>query len=96
VICERLLAHGMPAATPAATIERATRSDQRTLVATLADLPAVARLHDVKPPALIIIGGVVSLHAQLAAVAYRAANLGPQEAAGAAAAAAQARRLVSD
>ncbi len=87
VICEQLIAHGLPATTPAATIERATRSDQRTLVGTLADLPSVARLHDVRPPALIIVGGVVGLHAQLAAGACRAANLGPQDDAAAAGAA---------
>ena len=36
-----------------------------TLVGTLATLPEVARVHDVRAPALIMIGTVVSLHAEL-------------------------------
>jgi len=65
VICQQLVAHGLPADTPAATVERATRPDQRTVTGTLASLPTLALVHGVKPPALIIIGGVVSLHAVL-------------------------------
>ncbi|WP_088280821.1 uroporphyrinogen-III C-methyltransferase [Ideonella sp. A 288] len=79
-VCARLVEHGLPADTPAATIERATRPDQRTVVGTLATLPSLARLHGVKPPALIIIGGVVSLHATLStqaqALAARSAAKG--------------------
>jgi len=67
VICRQLVAHGLAADTPAATVERATRPDQRTVVGTLASLPTLALVHGVKPPALIIIGGVVTLHAQLGA-----------------------------
>jgi len=65
VICRELVAHGLPADTPAATVERATHADQRTVVGTLATLPELVLLHGVKSPALIIIGGVVSLHATL-------------------------------
>ncbi len=65
VICEQLIAHGLPSDTPAATIERATRPDQRVVTGTVATLPTLALVHDVKPPALIMIGGVVSLHEQL-------------------------------
>lgn len=72
-ICRELVAHGLPADTPAATVERATRADQRTVVGTLATLPDLVLEHGVQSPALIIIGGVVSLHATLApsAVAQR-------------------------
>ncbi|MBL0151855.1 MAG: uroporphyrinogen-III C-methyltransferase [Ideonella sp.] len=66
IICGKLIEHGLPADTPAATIERATRPDQRTVVGTVATLPSLALLHRVKPPALIMIGGVVSLREQLA------------------------------
>lgn len=66
VICRELVAHGLPASTPAATVERATRSDQRTVTGTLATLPGLARAHGVQPPALIIVGGVVTLQAELA------------------------------
>lgn len=64
-ICNELVAHGLPAHTPAATIERATRVDQRATVGTLATLPALAAQQGVKAPALIFIGGVVGLHASL-------------------------------
>lgn len=67
LICRELVAHGLSADTPAATVERATRRDQRTLTGTLATLPALARAQGVRPPALIIVGGVVGLQAQLAA-----------------------------
>ena len=66
VICAQLIAHGLPPDTPAATIERATCADQRTVVGTLTTLPTLALLHAVKPPALIMIGAVVALHDTLA------------------------------
>lgn len=69
LICSELIKHGLAPDTPAATIERATRPDQRTVVGTLATLPALAVEHQVKSPALIIIGGVVSLHTTLASAA---------------------------
>ncbi len=64
VICARLIEHGAPPTTPAAVIERATLPNQRDVVGTLSSLPTLALVHDVKPPALIVIGSVVSLHAQ--------------------------------
>jgi uroporphyrin-III C-methyltransferase len=67
VICAQLIAHGARPDTPAAVVERATLPDQRTLVGTLRTLPTLASLSGVKPPALIMIGGVVSLHEQLGA-----------------------------
>ncbi len=66
VICAQLVAHGLSPDTPAATVERATRPDQRTVVGTVASLPTLALVHQVRPPALIIIGGVVSLQQVLA------------------------------
>lgn len=71
LICSELVKHGLAPDTPAATIERATRPDQRTVVGTLATLPALAVEHQVKSPALIIIGGVVSLHTTLGPAAAR-------------------------
>jgi uroporphyrin-III C-methyltransferase len=64
-ISAKLQAHGLAGDTPAAIIERATLPDQRTVVGTLAGLPELARKHDVRAPALIMIGTVVSLHAEL-------------------------------
>ncbi|MFT3666692.1 uroporphyrinogen-III C-methyltransferase [Piscinibacter sp.] len=64
-VSAQLQAHGLAADTPAAIVERATLPDQRSIVGTLATLPELARRHDVRAPALIMIGTVVSLHAEL-------------------------------
>lgn len=65
IICEQLQAHGLTGDTPAALVERATLPNQRCVTGTLAQLPQLAQEHGIKAPALIIIGHVVSLHAQL-------------------------------
>ncbi len=65
IICEQLIAHGLAASTPAALIERATQPEQRCVTGTLGNLPALAQSTGVKPPTLIMIGDVVSLHGQL-------------------------------
>lgn len=61
-ICRELIAHGMPANLPAALVHRATLPEQRSVVGTLATLPRLALEHDVRAPALIVVGEVVSLH----------------------------------
>ncbi|HEX6016917.1 MAG TPA: uroporphyrinogen-III C-methyltransferase [Burkholderiaceae bacterium] len=67
IICAQLVAHGLSADTPAAVVERATRPDQRTIVGTVETLTALAQAHGAKPPALIVIGSVVTLHRTLGA-----------------------------
>jgi len=75
LICEQLIRHGLPPGTPAAVVERATRPDERTVDGTLETLPALARVHEVKSPALIVIGAVAALRAQLVpAIAHAAAR----------------------
>jgi len=69
IICEQLIRHGLPPDTPAAVVERATRPDERTVDATLETLPALCRVHEVKSPALIVIGAVAALRAVLAPTA---------------------------
>ena len=59
MVCEQLVAHGLPALTPAAIVERATLPEQRCIVGAVATLPALAVLHGVTPPALIMIGEAV-------------------------------------
>lgn len=65
-ICRQLLAHGLPPETPAAVVRRGTRPTQQTLLATIGDLPERIAQAGIKPPALIMVGSVVGLHARLA------------------------------
>ncbi len=60
-ICAKLVEHGLDPSTPAATIQWGTTPRQRTVVGTVADLPGRVAAAGVAPPALTIIGRVVSL-----------------------------------
>ena len=62
----QLMAHGRPARTPAAVVEWATTPRQRTVTATVGTIADRARQAGVKPPALLIVGGIVRLRRQLA------------------------------
>ena len=64
-LCANLIKHGLPAATPAAVVEQATRPTQRVVVATLAELPGEVKRADLIGPTLIIVGHVVSLRQRL-------------------------------
>ena len=77
VICAQLIAHGLSPDTPAAVVERATLPGQRSIVGSVQTLPTLALVHDVQAPALIMIGGVVSLHDQLGAAGALAALAAP-------------------
>ncbi|WP_374555061.1 siroheme synthase CysG [Aquitalea pelogenes] len=65
-LCAAFIAHGKPADTPAAVIEWATTTRQRTLTGTLQSLPALISSYGVASPALIIVGSVVTLADKLA------------------------------
>ncbi|MDR2624920.1 MAG: uroporphyrinogen-III C-methyltransferase [Zoogloeaceae bacterium] len=54
-----LIAHGMPKETPAALIYKATLPESRLWRCTLDTLPECARVENVSPPALVIIGQVL-------------------------------------
>lgn len=64
-ICRELVRHGLSATTPAAVVERGTTPQQRVVVADLATLAERAQAAGIRPPALTIIGGVVSLYPHL-------------------------------
>ncbi len=60
-ICQKLTENGMSPDTPAATIRWGTTPRQRTIVGTIADLPQRVAEAKLAPPALTIVGRVVSL-----------------------------------
>ncbi len=65
VLCQELIAHGLPGRTPAAIVQQGTTSRQRILIGDLTTLPELAQKAGLKPPTLIIVGEVVKLHEKL-------------------------------
>jgi uroporphyrin-III C-methyltransferase/precorrin-2 dehydrogenase/sirohydrochlorin ferrochelatase len=61
ILARELVAHGLPATTPAAVIQQGTTANQRVVTGTLADLPARAFDAQLEPPTLIVVGDVVGL-----------------------------------
>ena len=64
--CEAMIRHGRGADTPAALVENGTLPSQRVVTGTLETLPEIAAAAGIHPPALLIIGEVVSLSTRLA------------------------------
>jgi len=64
-ICESLIAHGSHKDLPIALVQQGTTVNQRVITGTLDTLPAIIASLDIKPPTLIIIGTVVTLHDKL-------------------------------
>ena len=64
-LCKELVANGLPATTPVALVEQGTTPQQRVFTATLETLLDVIANKDIKPPTLIIVGDVVTLHDKL-------------------------------
>ena len=67
-IAATLVTHGRNADQPAAVIEWGTRSRQRTIVGTVADIAERARAAGAGAPSVIVFGDVVSLRAATAAM----------------------------
>ena len=61
-IADALIGHGRDPATPVAVIERGFRRDQRVTIGRLEMIGALAAERAVRPPAVIVIGGVVELY----------------------------------
>jgi uroporphyrin-III C-methyltransferase/precorrin-2 dehydrogenase/sirohydrochlorin ferrochelatase len=64
-IAGQLLAHGRAATTPVAIVENGSRPDQRVTLTTLAALDDASRRADILSPALLIVGEVAALAAEL-------------------------------
>ena len=64
-LCKEMVAHGLPSSTPVALVEQGTTPQQRVYIATLDTLLDVIASKDIKPPTLIIVGEVVTLHEKL-------------------------------
>ena len=64
-LCKEMVAHGLPASTPVALVEPGTTPQQRVLIAPRDTLLDVIKNEDIKPPTLIIVGEVVTLHEKL-------------------------------
>ncbi|MFG2499070.1 uroporphyrinogen-III C-methyltransferase [Streptomyces sp. NPDC048441] len=60
-IAETLTAHGRSPETPVALIQEGTTAAQRRVDATLSTVAAQVAAHEVKPPAVIVIGDVVNV-----------------------------------
>jgi uroporphyrin-III C-methyltransferase len=63
--CAALVGHGRAPHTPAALVENGTTARQRVVTGTLESLPARALEAGIRPPALLIVGEVVSLAGKL-------------------------------
>jgi uroporphyrinogen III methyltransferase/synthase len=64
-IARQLVEHGLSAATPAAIVQDATRPSQRTVVGTLDTIAGAAARANVAAPAVLIVGEVVGLRAEI-------------------------------
>lgn len=66
VISRALIANGLLAETPLALIEQGTTRQQQTHIGTLSRLSDAFLAGEIKPPTLLVVGSVVSLHSTLA------------------------------
>lgn len=64
-ICQALIENGCPPDHPIALVQQGTTPQQRVFTGTLRDMPQRVENEDIKPPTLIIVGTVVSLHEKL-------------------------------
>jgi siroheme synthase len=64
--CEALIKAGRPSEEPAAIVQWAGTPEQRTVVGTLAELPALAAAVSIGPPATLVVGAVAALANELA------------------------------
>jgi uroporphyrin-III C-methyltransferase/precorrin-2 dehydrogenase/sirohydrochlorin ferrochelatase len=68
-VAETLMKHGRAADCPVSVIADGTMPTQRTIYSTLEDVERRLAVEGVKPPAVVVIGGVVAVAAEIAALA---------------------------
>jgi uroporphyrin-III C-methyltransferase/precorrin-2 dehydrogenase/sirohydrochlorin ferrochelatase len=64
-IVAALLEHGRPADTPVAVVQEGTMPTERTLYSSLVKVADDVVAHGIRPPAVVVIGGVVAVAQQL-------------------------------
>jgi siroheme synthase len=73
-IADALVRGGLPAATPTAVIAAATLAEERIVISTLDRVAADVRKERIEPPAIVVIGEIVSARDQLLGVVDPAAD----------------------
>jgi uroporphyrin-III C-methyltransferase len=68
-IADRLMEGGLAPSTPAAAIKGASTADERVVVSTLGSLVEAVAIAGLQPPATVVIGHIVSVRADLHALA---------------------------
>jgi len=58
---QALIEHGKPARTPVAVVRRGSWPDQKVIRSTLGEVAAAIAAHQVRPPAVVVVGEVVDL-----------------------------------
>ncbi len=64
-VTQALLARGIASETPVAIVQWGTMGNQKSVVGTLATIESIAARENILPPAVTVIGGVVSLRGKL-------------------------------
>jgi len=77
-VAEALIRYGRSATTPVMVIADGTMPTQRTMYATLENVERRVADEGVRPPAVVVVGGVVAVAAELAGLALDLASASPQ------------------
>jgi siroheme synthase len=70
-VCAQLISAGRPPREPASVVQWAGTSEQRLVTGTLRDLPTLASAASIGPPATLVVGEVVGVAREVAAVVPR-------------------------
>jgi uroporphyrin-III C-methyltransferase/precorrin-2 dehydrogenase/sirohydrochlorin ferrochelatase len=64
-VADELLRHGRSAGTPVSVIADGTLPTQRTITSTLDQVESVVTQEGIRPPAIVVVGDVVSIAAEI-------------------------------